>query len=133
MGEDSLWDRRQAILSCWSAACQRPDLQEGSAGREGKAQAGRPLLFGSPNFLQYRSLENPSPSSHPGGLTSNRWNGWDFLAGKRITLPQELQQKSQSRFSLDTFVSHTRPSTNDWGPGTDHPIGQTKSHAQLWI
>lgn len=79
-------------------------------------------------FYSIQGLENPSPSSHP-----DRWNGWDFPAGKRITLSPELQQKSQSRFSLDPFVSHTCPSTNHWGPGTDHPMGQTKSHAQLEI
>lgn len=71
MAEDGLWDQGQAILGCWSAACQHPAPWDGGAGRDGEAQAGLSLHFTPLTFYSAQGLENAPPSANSGGLNSH--------------------------------------------------------------
>lgn len=59
MGDDGLWDQCQAILGCWSAVCQCPAPQDGSAGRDAEAQAWLSLLFYLSDCLHHKIWKIP--------------------------------------------------------------------------
>lgn len=99
VGKDGLWDQCQAILSCQSAAYQRPAPVDGRAGRDFvEAQVRLPLLlYPHLTFYSMKGLGNaPVLLQQRRAKLTCSWNRWKNMLELSPLLPKGIAFKISS-------------------------------------